>query len=107
MTALGIPPPPDLTERPAVAAWFLEEVETAYAAGDAARVQDLISGAIDAGVVGQQIPAVGFAHPQQLSTLLAPYRRDLAGEERARTDFLRTASAGARPATRRSWSWWS
>lgn len=77
---IGTAPPPALADRPAIAAWYAEQVDAAAAehpddpTGGPA-VQDLITGAIAAGVVGIEIPVPGFALPQPLHQLFAPYRR--------------------------------
>jgi hypothetical protein len=77
VTPLGIPPPPGVP-RDQWAAWYWNAVLEAD--DDRACVEDLISGAIDAGVVGHRIPVAGFSELQQLSTLLAPYRQDPCGQ---------------------------
>jgi hypothetical protein len=87
MTPLGIPPPADLP-RDQWAAWYWGEIQDAakdYTEWSEVLIEELISGAIDAGVVGHRIPVAGFSELQQLSTLLAPYRRDLCGQACADT----------------------
>ena len=104
MNRLGTSPPPSIRDRSEVAAWYWDQVQSAP---DAAAVEDLISGAIDAGVVGHLVPVAGFARPVQLHELLAPYRRDVAAEDRARSAFLAGAHTRAVQGRRaeRGWSW--
>jgi hypothetical protein len=85
--SLGIPPPPEIP-RDQWAAWYWDQIQSVAADADdcgippseSLMVEDLISGAIDAGVVGHRIPVAGFSELQQLSTLLAPYRQDPCGQ---------------------------
>jgi len=86
---IGIPPPPDMPED-CQASWYWDEICDAVAAHELGRhiiegpieyyadcqpVQDLIMGAVEAGVVGHLVPVAGFAKPQRLHSLVAPYRR--------------------------------
>jgi hypothetical protein len=89
---LGIPPPADLP-RDQWAAWYWNAVLEAD--DDRTCVEDLISGAIDAGVVGHRIPVAGFSELQPLHSLLAPYRRDLAREDEERSSWLAEAHGAA------------
>jgi hypothetical protein len=117
--SLGIPPPADLP-RDQWAAWYWSTVKEAIAdhddgvdrcelkpSGGCPIVEDLISGAIDAGVVGHRIPVAGFGELQPLHSLLAPYRRDLAREDEERSAWLAGAHEGAvrrrRSERRQSW----
>lgn len=104
--SIGIPPPPDAPDDQ-VAAWYFGAVQQADAEGDDKAIQDLISGAIDAGVVGHLISVAGSPNPVRLHTLLAPYRRDLAAEDEERSAFLADthdlAVARRRAERRQSW----
>ena len=90
---IGIPPPDGLP-RDCWATWYWLEICDAVAAHEAGAhiiegpieyyaycepVQDLITGAIEAGVVGHHIPVAGFAEPQPLHSLVAAYRVTPAG----------------------------
>jgi hypothetical protein len=109
---MGIPPPPRLP-RDCWAGWYWSEVCDAVAdhekfteegieegpLTECPAVQDLITGAVEAGVVGHRIPVAGFSEPVQLSTLLAPYRTHEGGAaEREHTERRRVLD---RPVPRR------
>ena len=80
---IGTPSPKDVP-RDQLAAWYWgriqHEVELherhGYGPVDEGClvVQDLIVGAIEAGVIGHCIPVAGFSEPQPLHSLVAPYR---------------------------------
>ena len=78
---LGTPPPEDMP-REFWAAWYWDEIQNAAAehsdhispATECIAIQDLITGAIEAGVIGNCIPVAGYAKPQTLAYLVAPYR---------------------------------
>lgn len=82
---IGTRPPAELTDRTAIAAWYWRMVRTDpcssgpydeddFGPGDCEHIQDLITGAIEAGVCAAEIPVHGFDQPQPLHYLLAPYR---------------------------------
>lgn len=104
--------PAEDAERLAAAARYAERVDAAAAAcphdpTGGPVVQDLIFAAIAAGVAGVAVPVDWSAEPVPLHEVFAPYRRDLAGEQRQRTEFLRdahTRAVAGRRAERR-WSW--